>query len=325
MRALVIGFLAATLVLGYTAAGQAVNVARMIEYKIPTPNAQASFLTLGPDGNIWFTELRSPKIGRVTPQGVITEFQFLRHGAGYAGIAYGPNGDFWINWVGCVNLGSCVLEVTPSGHLLHDYRIAYSQNDIIAGPDGNLWIDMNDNFSVVRLEPNGNSHRFPVSEGQTNSLTVGPDGNIWFAENNSMRNDSLIGRMTTAGVLTEFKPPVPLANVGQVAGAPDGSMYFNDVVSGNSGKLDPATGKITMISTAFLACFVDSPPKYLWLCLGLKNPPEELALRNVYTGKMSDRFQFPSSAYAYPMIRGSDGNIWFADPQNNAIGVVIIH
>jgi streptogramin lyase len=34
----------------------------------------------GPDGNLWFTEFGSDKIGRITPTGTITEFAVLSAG-----------------------------------------------------------------------------------------------------------------------------------------------------------------------------------------------------------------------------------------------------
>jgi virginiamycin B lyase len=41
-----------------------------------TPNAtMATFITAGPDGNLWFTEPNG-KIGRLSPSGEVTEFVF---------------------------------------------------------------------------------------------------------------------------------------------------------------------------------------------------------------------------------------------------------
>src|SRR5262249_12649498 len=42
-------------------------------FPIPTQNASPWHLTLGPDGNLWFTELNGNKIGNVTTKGEITE------------------------------------------------------------------------------------------------------------------------------------------------------------------------------------------------------------------------------------------------------------
>src|SRR5262249_55501472 len=44
------------------------------EYPIPTPNSGSSNITVGPDGNFWFTETSANKIGHVTTRGFFMEF-----------------------------------------------------------------------------------------------------------------------------------------------------------------------------------------------------------------------------------------------------------
>jgi streptogramin lyase len=44
------------------------------EFPIPTASSLPSGITMGPDGNLWFTETSGNKIGRITTAGVITEF-----------------------------------------------------------------------------------------------------------------------------------------------------------------------------------------------------------------------------------------------------------
>jgi virginiamycin B lyase len=39
----------------------------LAEYPIPTANSNPYGITSGPDGNLWFVESGSGKIGRVTP------------------------------------------------------------------------------------------------------------------------------------------------------------------------------------------------------------------------------------------------------------------
>ena len=42
---------------------------------VPTPNSQPAGITVGPDGALWFTEENGHKIGRITTDGAITEYQ----------------------------------------------------------------------------------------------------------------------------------------------------------------------------------------------------------------------------------------------------------
>ncbi|MEV7003934.1 hypothetical protein AB0N62_40760 [Streptomyces sp. NPDC093982] len=54
-----------------------------------------SDIIAGRDGNLWFTETRSNKIGKITPQGKITEHLIPTPDSTPVGIAAGPDGNLW--------------------------------------------------------------------------------------------------------------------------------------------------------------------------------------------------------------------------------------
>ena len=54
-------------------------------------------IALGADGNIWFGEFAGGKIGRITPQGVITEFPIPTPDSGPRALAAGPDGNIWFS------------------------------------------------------------------------------------------------------------------------------------------------------------------------------------------------------------------------------------
>ena len=63
------------------------------EFRTPTANSFPGDITTGSDGNMWFTEQAVDKFGRITPDGVITEFTGL---SAPGSIAAGPDGNLWI-------------------------------------------------------------------------------------------------------------------------------------------------------------------------------------------------------------------------------------
>jgi virginiamycin B lyase len=66
---------------------------------------------------------------------------------------------------------------------------------------------------------------FPIPSGATpNVIAVGPDGALWFTENSANQ----IGRITTAGVITEYPT---LSSLGGITAGPDGALWFT---AGNS-------------------------------------------------------------------------------------------
>src|SRR5947207_4666187 len=65
----------------------------------------------------------------------------------------------------------------------------------------------------------------PTASSYTFGITAGPDGNLWFTE----YNGNNIGRITTAGVITEFaQNTVNVGPVGITAG-PDGALWFTEI------------------------------------------------------------------------------------------------
>src|SRR5262249_23925963 len=79
-------------------------------FPIPTFNSEPYGITRGPDGNLWFTENLAGKIGRITPAGVITEFN-LTPGSQPVQITAGPDGNLWFT----ENVPSRIGRITPAG------------------------------------------------------------------------------------------------------------------------------------------------------------------------------------------------------------------
>jgi virginiamycin B lyase len=66
------------------------------EYAIPTAGSGSQAIALGPDGNIWFVENSTGKLGKVTTAGVFTEYQIPTPSSSPAGITVGPDGNIWL-------------------------------------------------------------------------------------------------------------------------------------------------------------------------------------------------------------------------------------
>src|SRR5205807_1831235 len=107
------------------------------EFDVPTPYSDPISITAGSDGNLWFSESQGPKIGRITPAGVITEFDVS--GTHPLGITNGPDGNLWFGGDKAIGRitpdGTVTLFPLPAGHS--------SAVGITTGPDGNLWFTEN--------------------------------------------------------------------------------------------------------------------------------------------------------------------------------------
>jgi len=137
----------------------------MTEFEIPTPDSGPRALAAGPDGNVWFSEFKASKIGRITPAGAITEFDLPRPNSGPGDITAGADGAMWF--------------VELSGRM-----------DGLM-PDGNR-------VGRITLEGVVTEYAIPSKGGSPINIAVGPDRNVWYTKG------AALGRVTPAGLITEF-------------------------------------------------------------------------------------------------------------------------
>jgi streptogramin lyase len=304
--------------------------------EVPLPTAGANDLnsiTAGPDGNLWFTEQSSSgnvkNIGRITPQGVITEFPVSTTYSGPLSIAAGPDGNLWFtemgNQIGRITPGGIVtlMTLSASGEL--------SPGGIAAGPDGNLWITEYDR--IVRLTPGGSLTEFSLPESHpgeysAQAITAGPDGSLWFTATeltNPLRFD--IGHITLKGAITLISLPSgspPL--VGGIVKGPDGNLWFIEDGTGghNIGRITPQ-GVITEFPLLHGGAvgIAAGPDGNLWFT------NFDRTIGRITPGGKITEFQVPNAdSNPGAITAGPDGNLWFTDGSGSGktpmIGRVIL-
>jgi virginiamycin B lyase len=101
-------------------------------------------ITSGPDGNLWFTESRTNKIGRITPQGQITELALpQQNGSRPAVIAAGPDGNLWFT-----ETSKGIGRITPQGQVTAFALPNLTSSGISSGGPGLVWFT-NSNANTV--------------------------------------------------------------------------------------------------------------------------------------------------------------------------------
>jgi streptogramin lyase len=139
-------------------------------------------ITAGPDGNLWFTEYSDNQIGRITPDGAVTEFPTPTPGSQPQALTAGPDGNLWFTELNGNNIG----RITPSGTIT-EFAVPSPNallESITAGPDGNLWFTEDNTDNIGRITPAGAITEFsvPTLNSALDGITAGPDGNIWFTD-----------------------------------------------------------------------------------------------------------------------------------------------
>lgn len=162
-----------------------------------------------------------------------------------------------------------VCMVIATGHVstaqwidVKTYAAPYgTATAITAGPDGALWFLGPETNTIGRITTTGEMTQYVVPNANTylNDIASGPDGALWFTA------ASAIGRITTAGLITEF--PVGFgSSPHSLSWGPDGALWFTDTGTDSIGRMT-TDGTITHFALppgSFPGGIVTGPDGALW-------------------------------------------------------------
>jgi streptogramin lyase len=115
--------------------------------------------------------------------------------------------------------------------------------DVVAGPDGNLWVTNPGSNTIARVSTAGNvlqNYSLPTANSGVRNIAVGPDNNLWF----TMTTSNQIGRITTAGVISTFNIPTANSQPYDIAAGPDGALWFTEFAGNKIGRITTDGGTI---------------------------------------------------------------------------------
>ena len=264
------------------------------------------FVTQGPDGNVWFTEITAAHslVGKITPSGQMTEYSTgITAASEPYPIVTGSDGNLWF----AEQNANCIAKITTQGAVTpYCTGVTGNPRNMIAGPDGNLWYSEYSGGNIGRITTQGKVTEFPGPGNEPFTLTVGPDGNIWFTS----KLVNQLNHMTTSGVLLTpitLADPTDTSQVGITTG-PDGNIWFNDYANSNACRLN-RDGSVSTFSTGTKInpdWITNGPDGALWFAY---NGSRALGCVDVQGNVTS----YSMNAKAEQITFGSDGNIWFAN------------
>jgi serine/threonine protein kinase/streptogramin lyase len=284
------------------------------EFGLPTSSASPAQITLGPDGNLWFTENDGNQIGRITPNGTVTEFSVPTPNSTPDGITIGPDGNLWFT----ENTANQIGRITPGGNIT-EFSIPTGDSHpsgITAGHDGNIWFGEVTANQIGRITPGGTISEFsiPTFGGRPSGMTLGPDGNVWFVEINA----SQIGRITPDGTISEFPLPTPNSSPNSITAGPDGNLWFVEGTGDKIGRITPG-GAITefpITAGSHPAIITRGPDGKLWFT---ERPLNEIG-SIAPDGSGYREFSVPTAgSRPLGITPGPDQNLWFTEYTSNHI------
>jgi len=168
-------------------------------------------LAVGPDGNVWFSELYGHRIGEIDlATGQMSQFAEPNNSTGPGGLAFDSRGMLWI---ALASFNQSVPNAIGSFNLT------------------------NDTFSIYYM---------PSSYGQPTGIAVDNAGYVWFAEH----GPSLLGRFDPSTgdfiqVATSLRPGVPSSLPYWILKDSNGDFWINEHYGNKIARLDPENLTLT--------------------------------------------------------------------------------
>ncbi len=279
------------------------------EYSIPAKSFPEQIVS-GPDGDLWFTDHETNKIGKITTSGSVTEYS-LPSGSWPMGITAGPDGNLWFTDVGSSKIGKITTSGTVTEYALPSESWPY---EITKGPDGNLWFTDGGSRRIGKITTSGTITEYLLVSGNApEGITTGPDGNLWFTEEGA----SKIGKITTTGSTTEYTLP-ERDYPRNIAAGPDGNLWFTEEGPDKIGKIT-TSGSITEYSTnSETTGIVKGQDGNMWFTSWRMGEVGKITTAGSVT-----EYSVPSGGEPYGITSGSDGNIWYTNLVTNKIGMML--
>jgi streptogramin lyase len=327
--------LAATLMGALTlSAGAAVAApgSKLKQFKVPTANSQPRDITNGSDGNRWFTEgtefTGAPaKIGRITPAGVVTEFEAgLDDGCnvciltdierGQGDLIYITSNDAFLMRFNVQTLAFEPPVAMPNSSALGGQLAVHG--DVVFITDFN-------NHVVWRYDTT--SGTFDSVPADPADIAVDAAGNAWFTETqgnddfstNIARIDAVTGEVTRT-VTTTAARAITVSPV-------DGKVWFaarfpSLGVSQAVGFLDPADGNdvtVFAVDNTGPNGIAAAPDGTIWFTQETEGNAASVTNAGLITQGKTVKGSQPAGITVAP-----DGNPWYAMREANKIATLVL-
>lgn len=247
----------------------------------PTSN-RPFFVTSGPDGNLWFTDLHN--LDQLTTTG--TETDNPNPGFLNVQLAAGDDGGLYQT---SIYPHPAIVKMDTSARVVWQIPIA-NVGGMAPGPDGNIWFTVqgsNNNGMIGFVTPSAHYKEFmlPTAAGVPASITAGADGDLW-----TTLNSGQIARTTPSGVTTLFP----------VTGSPD--------FTSPDGAFQGPQNNITL-----------GPDGNIWFA-GSTNTGTDMVGSITPTGVVNEYATPTQGVRPGGITTGADGNLWVNEALRTAPG-----
>lgn len=213
------------------------------QFDIPTKRSMPHNVTFSPQGQVWYSERNTNKIGTLDPKtGQMKEFPIPSDLNRPTPTVVDKKGNVW--W----GTGDTLARLDSRTGEMKRYSLPQKGSGIhsaAVGPDGIVWATENAGGRIISFNPETESFKefnIPTAHSRPYGVVVDSRNRVWFCEFGGDK----IGRIDAAtGTLKEYAPPTPHSGPRRPFLDRDGNLWFTEYNSNKIARLAHDTEKIT--------------------------------------------------------------------------------
>ncbi|HEV2461442.1 MAG TPA: hypothetical protein VGS80_24065 [Ktedonobacterales bacterium] len=305
-------------------------------YALPGPNAGLMQPAVDAQGNVWFGEMDTNRLGRLNPRtGQVSTWQPPHGQYNIMQTAVDRQGNVWFteqaaNYIGRFDPGTQQFTTypleNPNGH-------GSAPQDLAFDATGKLWFTEVTAAKIGRLDPaTGAISTWPVPAPETGasaypySLALTPDGAIWVG----YLSGGALGRLDpTSGSVRLYRLANTQAQVFSMAADAQGRVWFTELEDGKIGVVDSASSQAKEISVpavlgsvSGLYALIVAPDGDVWFACASANALVRYAPQ---TGRFTFYTLSAPASVPFGLALDASSGLWFTADGNPANYVGIMH
>lgn len=300
-------------------------------FPMPGPGRVPSVLARDVARNVWFTAggggyagldvPPSNKVGKLAPDGRITEYETPTAGSAPTSLKVGTDGTIWFT----ERLGNRLGRLEPVTGKVHEYLLPTANSSptgLAVAADGSVWFTEKEASQVGRLTPatgeiqEWKTPHFP--KGEPSTVVLDHEGQVWFDERGA---DVLVRMNPRTGEMRQFAVPTRGSRVVGLLPDSRGYVWFLELGAHKVGRLTVETGQVVeyAIPTMPASPFKSALDSYgrLWFTQAFGN-----RIGVLDEGRFHELVLPGERAMPGGIDIDDEGNVWFALQAGNALGVL---